>query len=235
MAEAESAPTQESVKHQRQLRNFLLDRKFQLKYAGYLMGIALGLSLAFCIILGLGGSELVGRGRALVEESRKVSAVVEMNIVKEYGDNPELLAAFRDSDAREGASALERHQVEFERQIFALGTVLFSSLALFVLAVGIAGILVTHKVAGPVYKMKRHINEVADGHLRLPGRLRKGDELVDFFNAFDRMVRTLRERKRNEIELLDVCIRELEALHTGEDTLRPLHDLRKAMQAALDD
>jgi hypothetical protein len=40
--------------------------------------------------------------------------------------------------------------------------------------------------------MKRQLREVGDGSLRRPGKLRRGDELVDFFEAFEDMIDRLR-------------------------------------------
>ena len=41
MADAATAPAQAGGRHQRRLRNYLLDTHFQLKYTGYLVAIAI--------------------------------------------------------------------------------------------------------------------------------------------------------------------------------------------------
>src|SRR5690606_12235471 len=76
-------------------------------------------------------------------------------------------------------------------------------MVLLVVGIFIVGVVVTHKVAGPIFKMKRMIKDVGEGRLRIPGKLRKGDELVHFFEAFDQMVRSLRARQENEIAMLE--------------------------------
>ena len=83
MGEAAAAPR--TGRHQRRLRNYLLDSKFQLKYAGYFVGIAVVLSLALGLILFRTSQELlrqseqlVERGQAVVDEGRKVSEVVKI-------------------------------------------------------------------------------------------------------------------------------------------------------------
>jgi methyl-accepting chemotaxis protein len=245
---AASAAGPRTGRHQRRLRNYLLDRRFQLKYAGYFVGIALVLSLALGLILWRTSQELlrqseqvVERGQAVVKEGRKVSDVVRMNIVQDpvYGDDPALKAAFEEGDKKYAEQLInEQHQLEQQslalaRQHTAAAWVLIGALLLFVVFVGLAGIVVTHKVAGPVFKMKRQILEVADGHLQLPGRLRRGDELVEFFAAFDRMVRRLRDRQESEIALLEDAIATLEKKAASED-LELLRQLRDEMRAALD-
>ncbi|HYP97071.1 MAG TPA: HAMP domain-containing protein [Polyangiaceae bacterium] len=272
MGDASSAPpglsappgtsTAPTGRHQRRLRNYLLDSHFQLKYTGYLVGIA----LLFSVSLGLliwrtsvaviaqshqavhQGEEVVKRGRDVVAESQKVSEVVKMNIIKDpvYSDNPALLDAFK-ADSEKQDERLTAQQKALEAQATALRdqatsltdkqhTMLFTlvgALSLMVVLIGIAGILVTHKVAGPIYKMKRQLSDVGKGHLRTGGKLRKGDELVHFFDTFETMVQNLRSRQEVEIEKLERAISTLEPkAEPGE--LEPLYQLRKEMKAALD-
>ena len=262
MGEASTAPLPATGRHQRRLRNYLLDSHFQLKYTGYLVGIA----LLFSISLGLliwrtsaavitqsheamrQGQQVVERGKQVVAESQKVSEVVKMNIIKDpvYSDNPALLDAFK-ADADKQDERLKAQQVALEGQASALRDqasaltdkqhamlyTLVGALSLLVVLIGIAGILVTHKVAGPIYKMKRQINDVGEGRLKIPGKLRKGDELVHFFDTFETMVRNLRQRQEEEIEKLEKAISTMEPkAEPGE--LDPLYQLRKEMKAALD-
>jgi nitrogen fixation/metabolism regulation signal transduction histidine kinase len=262
MGDASSAPSPATGRHQRRLRNYLLDSHFQLKYTGYLVGIA----LLFSISLGLliwrtsaaviaqshqavhQGEQVVERGKQVVSESQKVSEVVKMNIIKDpvYSDNPALLDAFK-ADADKQDERLKAQQVALEGQATALRDqasaltekqhvmlyTLVGALTLLVVLIGIAGILVTHKVAGPIYKMKRQINDVGEGRLRIPGKLRKGDELVHFFDTFETMVRNLRQRQEEEIEKLERAITTMEPkAEPGE--LDPLYQLRTEMKAALD-
>ena len=247
-------------RHKRHLRNYLLDRHFQLKYSGYLVGTALVLSVALGFVLWrtsqaviaqsreavVQGEQVVAVGRDVVSESKKVSAVVQMNIVKDpvYSDNPALLEAFKaDAEQTDGrllaqqkvlegqASALKKQSSDLISKQRSMLVTLCVVLLLLVVGVGLIGIVVTHKIAGPVFKMKRHLREVADGHLIIPSGLRKGDELVDFFETFNKMVKSLRARQEREIALLDAAIQRFEG--SGAD-VEPLRQLRKDMQAALD-
>lgn len=261
MAEAATAPIG-SGRQQRRFRNYLLDSHFQLKYAGYLVLIALVISACLGVFLWSTsrqvlaqsqkaveqGEQVVARGREVVAESQKVSAVVQMNIVKDpvYGDNPALLEAFKadaakqDERLKQQQKALEAQAAELKQQSLAIASQqrtmfvgLCTALTALVLVIGLAGIVVTHRVAGPVFKMKRQLKEVGDGHLRVPSPLRRGDELVDFFEAFRDMVIHLRERQQSELDKLDNALAQLEGKASAE-ALEPLHALRAEMKAALD-
>ena len=262
MGEAATAPLPATGRHQRRFRNYLLDSHFQLKYTSYLVGIALLFSVSLGLMIWRTsvaviaqshqavhqGEQVVERGRQVVSESQKVSEVVKMNIIKDpvYSDNPALLDAFK-SDADKQDERLKAQQEALEGQATALREqassltekqhimlyTLVGALSLLVVLIGFAGIFVTHKVAGPIFKMKRQISDVGEGRLKIPGKLRKGDELVDFFDTFETMVRNLRQRQEEEIAKLDRAITTLEPkAEPGE--LEPLYQLRTEMKAALD-
>lgn len=261
MSGAASVSGPPTGRHQRRVKNYLLDRHFQLKYSGYLVGIALFFSVCLGALLWRTseaviaqskktveqGGALVRHGQEVVEESRKVSEVVKMNIVKDpiYSDNPALLEAFKgDTDKQD--ERLKNQQAELERQANDLKQqslaiqgqqrtmliTLTTALSLLVVLIGFAGIMVTHKVAGPIFKMKRQIKEVGEGHLRIPNKLRRGDELIDFFEAFETMVINLRSRQQGEIDKLERALATLEPkAEPGE--LDSLYQLRQEMKDAL--
>ncbi len=261
MAEAATAPLA-GGRHQRRLRNYLLDSHFQLKYTSYLVLIALVISAGLGAFLWRTsrevlaqsqkavqqGEQVVARGREVLTESQKVSAVVQMNIVKDpvYSDNPALLDAFKEDAAKQDErllqqqQALERQSSDLKAQSAAIAGQqnamffgLCGALTLLVVVIGIAGILVTHKVAGPIFKMKRQIKDVGEGHLRVPSPLRKGDELVEFFETFRHMVINLRERQQGEIDKLESAMKHLDG-KAEEDAMQPLRSLHADMKSALD-
>jgi hypothetical protein len=262
MGEAATAPPPATGRHQRRFRNYLLDSHFQLKYTSYLVGIALLFSISLGLLIWRTsvdviaqshqavhqGEQVVERGREVLSESQKVSEVVKMNIIKDpvYSDNPALLDAFK-SDADKQDERLKAQQQALEGQATALRDqstaltdkqhimllTLVGALSTLVVLIGFAGIFVTHKVAGPIFKMKRQISDVGEGRLKIPGKLRKGDELVEFFETFETMVRNLRQRQEEEIRKLEQAITTLEPkAEPGE--LEPLYQLRTEMKAALD-
>lgn len=101
-------------------------------------------------------------------------------------------------------------------------------------ALGVTGVLITHRVVGPAYKLKRLFQHVIDGHLRLEGRLRKGDELQDVFEAYERMIETLRERQRAQIGAVEEVIGLSRSSGASAETLARLEQLRQELKVALD-
>ncbi|MCS6900534.1 MAG: hypothetical protein RMJ98_13190 [Myxococcales bacterium] len=261
MSSSANQPAQATGRHQRSVKNYLLDPAFQLKYTGFLVAVALAISAGLGAVLWstsqevlsqsrtavAQGQETVKRGKELVKTSQDLSKVVQMNIAEKYADNPETAALFQQGSEKKAqeldaeqkrleaeAARLDRQAQQVERQQSSILTTLVVALSLLVVAIGLAGIVVTHKIAGPIYKMKRQLNELGQGKLRMPGKLRKGDELVDFFAAFEEAVTRLRDRQAAEVRQLDGILASLEAAGVAPDKLRPVRDLRDQMQAELD-
>ncbi len=250
-------------RRQRRLKNLLIDPKFQLKYVFYLVSIALCLSVSLGLILWktsarviersesnvMHGEQIVALGDEVLSESRKVSAVVQMNIVKDpiYNDERASLEAVTE-EAKVQDARLDAQRKELQAQRVSLHLeaeasrdfhrilllTLLGSLSLLVVAIGFAAIFVTHKVAGPIFKMKRHLAEVTSGKLEVPWPLRKGDELVEFFDAFRDMVIALRERRLAELNKLE-RLEELLGSELSAEQQTALQELKLGLAAGVKD
>src|SRR5262252_6037186 len=99
-----------------------------------------------------------------------------------------------------------------------------------VLSIGGVGILLTHKVAGPLYKISSFFGRIRDNKLGpAPAKLRKGDELQDFYLSFRDMHNAIRGRTEEDVRVLENA---LAALESSSDTKSPtaqraLEDLRQ--------
>ncbi len=198
------------------------------------------------------GTETVERGKQVIEQSRKVSQVVAMNIDKNYGDQPELAKTFKSEADKDDAKLVEeqkrleqdaaflaKRSSDLEKQAQAvrdgqrnLFIGLVGAMVALVVGIGIAGIIFTHKIAGPIFKMKRLMREVGSGKLILREKLRKGDELQHFFEAFEQMVETMRGHQKKEIARVDGIIEALES--DKADGVAKLKELRHDMQDHLE-
>src|SRR5579872_4691352 len=213
--------------HKRSVRNYLLDSRFQLKYTGFLVLVA----IAICGVMGAvlytttramveESEKVVAESAKVSEESRKVSEVSRMNIKDLASDSPELLAVFnKEADEHDKTIADQQKAIAdnqamlVHRQEIVIWS-LVGGLALMVVLIGLLGIYFTHKVAGPVYKMKRLLKQVGEGDLRVHTRLRKGDELKDFFDTFTKMVSGLRDVEGRHLEEIEKA---MAAIARGED------------------
>jgi nitrogen fixation/metabolism regulation signal transduction histidine kinase len=109
---------------------------------------------------------------------------------------------------------------------------LVGGLALMVVLIGLLGIYFTHKVSGPVHKMKGLLRKVGTGDLHVDARLRKGDELQDFFEAFTEMVASLRAFEGEQLGQIENALGAMER-GEGPDAITALRRVRDAMRTGL--
>ena len=59
----------------------------------------------------------------------------------------------------------------------------------------------THKVAGPLYKIGTYLDEITEHRLPQIHAIRKGDEFHSFFHKFKNMTDALEERARRDVSV----------------------------------
>jgi methyl-accepting chemotaxis protein len=64
------------------------------------------------------------------------------------------------------------------------------------------GIRFSHRVVGPIYAFNRHLNWVRDGNYTRDLRLRDKDEFQNLAQVFNTMQATLRQRTRDDVEMM---------------------------------
>jgi len=169
-------------KTQRKIRNYLLDRHFQLKYTGMVLLVTVSVAS--------------GLGYVAYRFSRGQTEALAAHIAAQ----PDL-----DDDT---AMDLEQFAEQEDRKI---RNAIVAGVLLLTLALGVTGIIVTHRVVGPAYRMKRLIEHVGDGKLEITTGIRKGDELQDLYHSFAQMVESLRDQRTEEIEQLEDTLIKMEA------------------------
>jgi hypothetical protein len=112
-------------------------------------------------------------------------------------------------------------------------TVLFGIIGfgiILVLSISGVGILLTHKVAGPLYKISSFFGRIRDNKLGpAPAKLRKGDELQDFYSTFREMHQAIRGRVEEDVKVLEGTLAAIEATPEGKsaNVQRAIEELRQ--------
>lgn len=168
--------------HRRRIRNLLLDRKLQLRYT--------------LIMVTLSSLLTAGLGYIWYSQMRETSMTVEVKAL--------------------GAMSVDSAEIQHLRQemkaqdnLRLLALVGFG--VLFALVLAMYGIVLTHKIAGPLHKITGYMSDIADGDLKEIWNLRKGDQLQEFFREFRIMHSALRDREQQDLAALDRVIEAAEA------------------------
>ncbi len=231
MTTAVSSPPEGTGAYRRSVRNYLLDSRFQLKYSAVMVLVAIAISGVMGAVLYSTTQRVVVESSALLEESKKVSEVSRMNIRDFASDSPELLSEFNREVVTHDKAMADQQALLISRQQRMIES-LVGGLAMMVVLIGLLGIYFTHKVAGPVFKMKKLLKRVGEGHLQVDARLRKGDELVDFFDAFTQMVSGLRAMENHQLADVEAAQAALDR-GSKDEASAALGRVRDAMKDAL--
>jgi methyl-accepting chemotaxis protein len=215
----------------RKIKNFLLDARFQLKFAGYFVSLTLiitGLLGAFLVrttdSLFAQISSSVESRRKAADTSRELGSCTLNNELTANLDDPDFAAKLADKskaidaayEAEKAAAQEQSREIQKQQQwtLYALMGVLVAFIAL----IALTAIVITHRIVGPLFRIKRMAREVAGGMVRPPAYgLRPGDELQDVFAVFADMVTQLRQR--TEADLAAVKAGDAESLKKLQATL----------------
>lgn len=159
----------------RRFKNYLLNARLQLRYVAWVVVIAA------LVAMGLGG--------VIYAQSTFASA--------------QLSAALATPD-------LEWLDPVLRQQILERLTLTDTSLAMWMLGVGLllgfalfaALVVLTHKVAGPLYRMAMLFEQLRTGHFTPIGSLRRGDQLADVFEALRAALDALAARRAEEARVV---------------------------------
>ncbi len=164
-------------RYKRRLSNYLLDKKLQLRYV-----------LIVTILSGVIAGAL---GYLIYQQERAASESIERD-----------LAALTRSDSSHEdfestvSSGLESGDRELVYKMVGVGIGLVVILSLYLL-------IMTHKVAGPLFKVSMYFDRMAVGRLGVVTPLRHGDMLQDFYANFKDMHDAVRARANDDAASLE--------------------------------
>jgi methyl-accepting chemotaxis protein len=88
-------------------------------------------------------------------------------------------------------------------------------------ALGLLGVVITHRVAGPVFVMGHYLRVLSQGRFPRMRTLRRSDELKTFFQAFIEAVEAMKAREARHAGVLEDAVRRMEAAKARHPELAP--------------
>ncbi len=171
------------IRHKRKLSNYLLDKKLQLRYV-------LVVTILSGVIAGALGFMIYQQRRAASESIEKDLATLTQK------------DASQDQFQEQIAHDLQSDDQALVYKMVGVGVGLVIILSLYL-------ILMTHKVAGPLFKVSMYFDRMSNGRLGVVTPLRKGDMLVDFFTSFKDMHDTVRGRAQEDVVTMEAATQAL--------------------------
>ncbi len=94
--------------------------------------------------------------------------------------------------------------------------VLIGTGLLLVIGLAVYGIKMTHKVAGPLFKVSLYLGKMRDGRFDKVWNLRKGDQLVDFYDHFKTAHAGVVQMQNDDIKRIKEVVAAAEAAGAGD-------------------
>lgn len=228
-------------------RILLIDRRFQLKYTLWLVGVVAAVLVVLGVLVGKLATNAIGyaeiasaQAERATRESHTASRVTQMNAALATGNDPTLLALL-DEETKKLDQKRDQEIAEIAARKSAVTSLRTSLLAVVsgggVVLLGVLffiGVIVTRRVVGPVFKIKRLLRRVGTGRLVVNERLRHGDELGDLFDTFLQMTYSLTALQRGRLATLDATIARAERAGTSDEVMDGLRALRAQMALGLE-
>ncbi|HEY4057016.1 MAG TPA: hypothetical protein VGM39_10420, partial [Kofleriaceae bacterium] len=112
--------------------------------------------------------------------------------------------------------------------------VLIGTGLLLVMGLAVYGIKMTHKVAGPLFKVSLYLAKMREGRFDKVWNLRKGDQLVDFYEHFKTAHAGVVQMQKDDIAKLKAVVAAAEAANLGENpTVVELRELLARKEKAI--
>jgi hypothetical protein len=148
------------------------------------------------------------------------SMTLTPTVPNDYADR---VVAHWQCDLRQAAAMddLERGRMRILWVLIGTGLVLMLGLAIY-------GIKMTHKVAGPLFKVSLYLAKMRDGRFDKVYNLRKGDQLVDFYEHFKTAHAGVVKLEREDIDQLKALIAAAEGAGAGDSDA--VAELKKVLE-----
>lgn len=180
--------------------------KYRRRMRNYLLDVGLQVRYTMTIVI-VAVFLTAGLGYKMYQATRDISKVIELSGMADPTVASELRGQFAASD----------------RWVL-WGIVGFG--VVLVISITAVGILITHKVAGPLFKIAAFFGRVKENRLgAIPQTLRKGDELQEFYGSFRDMHQALREKVDEDVRVLGEVVSGLES--GGAAAQKAVEDLRQ--------
>ena len=136
-------------------------------------------------------------------------------------------------------------KAEAARTLLILHSTVWPGIGAVILLFGAVSIYITHKIAGPLYRLKKFLFMITKGNLDVKVKLRKGDDLKDLAEHVNILVDTFRTFVTTvtvDYDLLSDYISEIErdikanvlTEESGRKIIKKVQDSRKNIETALE-
>jgi nitrogen fixation/metabolism regulation signal transduction histidine kinase len=183
----------------------IIDRKFQLRTTFSIIGTTCLILLIVIAVMGINAVQNNKRLKDIIKKQKDV-CIIQEDVLKslslfEEGEKWSNLKIAKDRISE----GLSKNKEMLDENIATIenmakwNNVLLNGIIIFVILLGVIFYFVlirkTHQISAPIYLLTQYIEEIIEGRYPEVRPIRRGDEFREFYQLFEKMVETLKERE----------------------------------------
>ncbi|MBK7396395.1 MAG: HAMP domain-containing protein [Myxococcales bacterium] len=226
----------------RRTRRYLVDARFQLKYTGMLVGVVLSVMVVLGVFLfqtaraaSTHANFAADQAERALKESAASAKLLKMNASYDeaLGKSLDADLAALDAEYKKNLDDVQARRKDVEQQRQRLSLLLALGSLVLLASLSVMGIFITHRIVGPVYRMKRLLRQVGTARFSVKEKLRRGDELEDLFETFVQTVHSLEALQAGRRLTLDATIEKARKADVPADVMHGLEALHAQLSLGL--
>ncbi|MCM8761103.1 MAG: HAMP domain-containing protein [Candidatus Omnitrophica bacterium] len=209
-------------------KNYLIKKRFQLKYTLMIVGMLL------VVMVASGVGLYLGMWGSIIENFSKFKVSQNLETVRRITDYEQ--ARYQKGDYRlerifrEAELLSEHERRSLHDALKSVNKSLLPKIVILFIVVFIGGIFISHKIAGPMFRIEQSAAAIRDGDLRVSFNIRRSDEMRDTASVLEEMVDSL----QSDFKKIKASVSKIEAgLNTGKIQLND-KDAAQVQQAIKD-
>lgn len=183
----------------------IIDRRFQLRTTFSIIGTTCLVLLIVVAVMGISAvqnnkrlKDIIAKQKDICTSQENVLSTLVLIEEKRSWDSLRLARDRVSGNVMKNKEMVNENIVTIEEM--AQGNkMLLNGIIIFVILLGIIFYFVlirkTHQISAPIYLLTRYMEEIIEGKYPEVRPMRKGDEFREFYELFERMVETLKERE----------------------------------------
>jgi len=172
-------------------RNYLINKRFQLKYAISIVAMLLVVMLitGFGLYMGMWGSIIENFSHFKVSQNlENAKRITDYEAARYKKGDWRLENIFREADL---LSAQDKDTLKGALQ--SVNRSLMPKVLVLSILIFLAGIFLSHRIAGPMYRIERSAEAIRRGDLLTNFKIRRSDEMRKVAGALEEMIGSLRD------------------------------------------
>ena len=172
-------------------RNYLVNKKFQLKYTLSIVAMLLVVMLVsgFGLYMGMWGSIIENFSNFKVSQNlENAKRITDYEAARYKKGDYRLEKIFREAELLSS-----QEKATLKKALQSVNKSLVPKILLLAVYIFIIGIFVSHRIAGPMYRIEKSAEAIRSGDLRVNFKIRKGDEMRGAAGALEDMIESLHD------------------------------------------